>query len=290
MGESSDCIGKKKLSKQNKSLIDLFSFVMNKPSSSQLMSDQEISIERRIELLRTFEAFRSLEESALNELATMLTEKRTRPQEPVFRKGDVGREFYIIAEGEVRVHDGNHVITRLHEGDVFGEYALIDQNKRSASVTTEKPCLFLVLNSNGLMPFMMNNPGLLVGILLTQVRRMREMNDLEDKLSKSYLKISKQKQEIEEQHQSIKEQKNQLEEQNAQLIELNENKKKLVSILIHGLKNPLTSAMMMSDLIAQLKTGDKELAEYNQILKQSLLRMDEVFNSIIAGNQKEELS
>lgn len=254
------------------------------------MSDQEISLQRRIELLKTFEAFRSLDESALQKLAEMLTEKHTRPQEPVFRKGDVGREFYIIAEGEVRVHDGNHVITRLSEGEVFGEYALIDQNKRSASVTTEKPCLLLVLNSNGLMPFMMDHPGLLVGILVTQVRRMREMNELEDKLSKSYLKISKQKQEIEAQHNAIKEQKKQLEEQNAQLLELNENKKKLVSILIHGLKNPLTSAMMMSDLMAQLKPGDKELNEYNQILKQSLIRMDEVFNNIIAGNQKEEMS
>jgi CRP-like cAMP-binding protein len=254
------------------------------------MSDQEISIEKRIALLRTFEVFRSLNESALQELAGKLTEKRTRPQEPVFRKGDIGRECYIIAEGEVRVHDGNHVITRLGEGEVFGEYALIDQNKRSASVTTEKPCLLLVLNNNGLMPFMMDHPGLLVGILITQVRRMREMNELEDKLSKSYLKISKQKQEIEAQHNAIKEQKKQLEEQNVQLIELNENKKKLVSILIHGLKNPLTSAMMMSDLIAQLHPGDKELKEYNQILKQSLMRMDEVFNNIITGNQKEEIS
>lgn len=254
------------------------------------MSDQEISIEKRIALLRTFEVFRSLNESALQELAGKLTEKRTRPQEPVFRKGDIGRECYIIAEGEVRVHDGNHVITRLGEGEVFGEYALIDQNKRSASVTTEKPCLLLVLNNNGLMPFMMDHPGLPVGILITQVRRMREMNELEDKLSKSYLKISKQKQEIEAQHNAIKEQKKQLEEQNVQLIELNENKKKLVSILIHGLKNPLTSAMMMSDLIAQLHPGDKELKEYNQILKQSLMRMDEVFNNIITGNQKEEIS
>jgi len=254
------------------------------------MSDQEISIERRIQYLKNFNVFSSLSYTALNELACLLTERQTRAQETIFKKGDEGKELYILVEGEVRIHDGNHVIARIKEGEVFGEYAMIDQEKRSASVTTEKPCLLLCLSSVNLIPFMLKNPELLVGMLLTQIRRMRDMNELEDKLSKSYLKISKQKEEIENQNKAILEQKKLLQLQNDRLTELNEYKRKLMSVLIHGLKNPLTSAMMMTDLIGQSTRQNDELSEYAQILKQSLIRMDDVFNGVIAGNQKEELN
>jgi len=253
------------------------------------MMDSDIPIEKRLQILAKIAVFSSLKPSALAELAGLLAEKKTRSQEAVFRKGDEGHELFILVEGEVRVHDGNHVIARLHEGDVFGEYALIDMEKRSASVTTEKPCLFLVLSREKLIPFMSGNPELLVGLLHTQVKRMRDMNELEDKLSKSYLKISKQKQEIEAQNEAIRAQKNQLEQQNASLVEMNEYKRQLMSVLIHGLKNPLTSAMMMTDLLAQPKLNQADQAEYVAVLKQSLKRMDEVFNSIIAGNQKEAM-
>jgi CRP-like cAMP-binding protein len=253
------------------------------------MKDSEISLEARVEILKKVQVFAELESVALKDLAAMLTERKTRAQEPVFKKGDEGFEMFILVEGEVRVHDGNHVITRLDSGDVFGEYALIDEERRSASVTTERPCSLLQLSREDFVPFMHKNPQLLLGMLQTQVKRMRDMNELEDKLSKSYLKISKQKEEIEIQNAAIKEQKQLVETQNAQLRELNDYKKQLMSVLIHGMKNPLTSAMMMTDMLSQQADLTKDSLQYIDILKQSMLRIDEVFNQIIRSNQKEEL-
>ena len=115
------------------------------------------------------------------------------------------------------------------------------------------------------------------------------MNELEDKLSKSYVNISKMKQELEVQHQAVQEQKQQLLEQHKQLIELNEYKRKTTSILIHGLKNPMTSALTMADMIENLSIKNSEVTEYAQILSQSLLRMDEVLNQLIITNEKKEL-
>ncbi len=252
------------------------------------MSEKLILKENRIELLKKIPVFTSLSSEALDELAENLVEVKTRAQEPLFKKGDLGDQMFILVEGEVRVHDGNHLIVRLTDGDIFGEFALIDQEKRSASVTTEKPCVLLQLSRKALVPFMTKYPELMLGMLHAQIRRMREMNDLKEKLAKSYLKISKQKEEIEKQNDSIKEKSLIVETQNIELRQLNEQKRQLMSVLIHGLKNPLTSAMMMTDLLVQNIPDKQDVQEYIDVLKNSMQRMDSVFNDIIRNNQREE--
>lgn len=250
----------------------------------------EISSMAKIEFLKNINIFSTLNENAIDELGMLVNEIRTRAQEVIVKKDDPGQDVFIIYEGEVRVHDGNHVIARLHSGELFGEFSMIDNEKRSASVTAEKPCVLLCIRRIDLLPFMAKYPEFVWSMLHSQVKRMRDMNVLEDKLAKSFLKISKQKQEIEAQNNAITQQKRMLEEQNLQLAALSENKRKLVSVLIHGLKNPLTSAMMTSEMLEQYTENTIEAKEVYYLLKQSLLRMDEVFNQIIQSNQKNEAS
>ncbi len=252
------------------------------------MAEVSIGFDRRIEILRNIPVFSNLDAEALGELASLLDEHSARSQEPLFKKGEAGEKMYILVEGEVRVHDGNHVIARLSSGEVFGEYALIDQENRSASVTMEKAGKLLILSRNALRPFITKHPELLLGLLQSQVKRMRDMNVLEEKLSKSYLKITKQKQEIEQQNDAIKLQKATLEQQNLELASLNNQRKQLLSVMIHGVKNPMTSALMMLGMLEQQMDSKAEQAEYLSVLKQSLLRMDKVIGDLIVANQSEQ--
>lgn len=252
------------------------------------MDEMLIETTKRTELLSKISVFNALSTKALTELASLLKEHKTRAQELLFKKGDQGENMYILAEGEVRVHDGNHVIARLKAGEVFGEYALFDTESRSASVTTESQCIVLVLDRSALMTFLKDYPELLMGMLQLQIKRMRDMNDLEEKLSKSYLKISKQKQEIESQHEAIKEQKAQLEIQNESLEELNNQKKQLLSVIIHGLKNPMTSVKSMAEMIDSYHDLHAEVKEYASILLHAVGRMDLVINDLIRTNQANE--
>lgn len=252
------------------------------------MAEVSIGYYRRIEILSNITVFSNLDAEALSELASLLDEHTARSQEPLFKKGEAGEKMYILVEGEVRVHDGNHVIARLSSGEVFGEYALIDQENRSASVTMEKAGKLLILSRHSLGPFITKHPELLLGLLQSQVKRMRDMNVLEEKLSKSYLKISRQKQEIEQQNDAIKQQKATLEQQNLELASLNNQRKQLLSIMIHGVKNPMTSALMMLGMLEQQMDNKAEQAEYLSVLKQSLLRMDKVTGELIRANQSEQ--
>lgn len=251
------------------------------------MIEKPVEIENRVKLLKQVPVFSMLEEKGLRVLATLLEERKTRAQEALFKKGDPGESMYILAEGEVRVHDGNHLIARLKAGEVFGEYALLDTESRSASVTTEKVSRVLMLKREALMRFLSQFPEILLSMLQLQIRRMRDMNELEEKLSKSYLKITKQKQEIEGQHGAIISQKSQLELQNKNLQELNAQKKQLLSVIIHGLKNPMTSVQTMAELLDEYKQWGSDEREYLEILKKSLARMNLVITDLIQSNQDE---
>jgi CRP-like cAMP-binding protein len=59
------------------------------------------------------------------------------PGEIIVRKGEIGRELYMIRAGEVEVFDPSAAggpISKLGPRDVFGERALLVDTKRSASV------------------------------------------------------------------------------------------------------------------------------------------------------------
>ncbi len=61
--------------------------------------------------------------------------------------------MFIIAEGQVKVHDGTHILTRLNAGEVFWRIRLIDAEKRSASVTAaEHTILYRIDQEDFLCP------------------------------------------------------------------------------------------------------------------------------------------
>jgi len=243
------------------------------------------TVEEKISFLRQVSIFSETGNDLLSSIASVLYGIKVKRQQTIFRKGDPGDAMYIITSGLVRIHDGNHVLSRLSVNDVFGEYALIDDGARSATVTAEEDSYLLCLSRTDFEGLLAKDPGLSKGILKVLISRMRDMNELEEKLAKSYIKIQKQKQSIEEQNQSINDTKQKLEEQNFELLNLNEEKNHLLSVVVHGLKNPLTSSLSMIDLV--LNDPDnvcEEHREYGEIIRNSLLRMNKMINQVLDIN------
>jgi len=236
----------------------------------------------KFDFLQKIPIFAAAEDAVLKELAASLVETEVMKGSKIIGKGEEGDAVFIIASGKVRVHDGNHVLARLVAGQIFGEYALIDQRTRSASVTAEEQCLLLRLDYRDFYRIAAGNPSILRGVLLALIQRMRDMNELEEKLSKSYLKIQRQKDLIEKQNESISQQKLQLEQQNFDLTKLNEEKNHLISTVIHQIKNPLTSGLCMAEMLESREEHvDETEREGLEIIRNSLKRINNMVNEIL---------
>jgi NADH dehydrogenase len=71
------------------------------------------------------------------------------PGELIVRKGQVGREFYIILEGDVEVvGDEGLVVATLGKREVFGEKALLEDTLRTATVRA-RGCVDVLVMSRG---------------------------------------------------------------------------------------------------------------------------------------------
>jgi signal transduction histidine kinase len=244
--------------------------------------EADLALSDRISILRKVEIFSETAVDILTEIAGYLTEVKIKQGQNIFRKGDEGDAMFIIKAGCVRVHDGSHVLSRLKSGQVFGEFALFDNELRSASVTAEENTLLFKLEQNHFFRAMANDAEVTKGVLRNVLKRIREMNELEGKLAKSYLSIQKQKNEIEEQNRNILEKKNELEATNKQLVKLNEEKNQLISVVSHGLRNPLTSSLCVVDLLEhESENLTQEQKEYFQLIHNSLRRMNSLINQTL---------
>jgi CRP-like cAMP-binding protein len=64
------------------------------------------------------------------------------------REGDFGHEFFVIIDGTAEVLRGGEPIAELGPGEFFGEMALIEDDRRNATVRALSPMKLLVMTRN----------------------------------------------------------------------------------------------------------------------------------------------
>ncbi|MFL5971010.1 MAG: MFS transporter [Gaiellaceae bacterium] len=90
--------------------------------------------ERQLALLRGIELFAPLPQPTQESLAQVLRPVRLASGEELFRQGDVGDRFYIVADGEVEIVIDGHVVRETGPSGYFGEIALLRDVPRTATV------------------------------------------------------------------------------------------------------------------------------------------------------------
>ena len=151
----------------------------------------ELSKDILISFLSSVRFFSDLRLDSLAKLADHIELRSYRKGEQIISKGDEGSSMYIIYEGHVKVHDEKHLFGTLTKSDCFGEYALIDNERRSASVSALERTKVFEFNREQFLDLMTNDNGFSHGVLSVLIKRHRELDSTQEQLasSKSDLEI-----------------------------------------------------------------------------------------------------
>ena len=134
------------------------------------------------QLLSRVPAFSTLAEDDLMRVAEVAVPRRFDGGEVVFREGDESDTCYIVRSGRaraVREHSDGRTITlsNFGPGDIFGELAMFDDERRSATVETLEETEVIAILGGDMRRLLREHPDIAVKLLAALGRRLRETNE-----------------------------------------------------------------------------------------------------------------
>jgi CRP/FNR family transcriptional regulator len=135
-----------------------------------------------VELLGRVPVFSTLEHSDLERIAQMALPRQFEPGQAVFREGDQSDTCYVVRQGHaraVRSHGDGRTITlaTFGPGDIFGELAMFEDERRSATVEALEPTSVIAVLGPDMRRLMNEHPQIAARLVIALGRRLREMNE-----------------------------------------------------------------------------------------------------------------
>jgi len=127
----------------------------------------------KVIILKTVSIFAETPDEILAEVASLLAEVEVPAHTTILHKGEMGSCMYIIVDGRVRVHDGDHTLAFLGDRDIFGELAVLDPEARSASVTALEDTRLFRLDQEAFYELMADRIEVVRGIIRVLCQRVR---------------------------------------------------------------------------------------------------------------------
>jgi CRP-like cAMP-binding protein len=148
------------------------------------MSHMSVSArsEDTVALLRRVPVFSTLGEDDLGRVADVAVPRRFAAAEVVFREGDESNTCYIVRSGKaraIRAHTDGRSITLANfgPGDIFGELAMFDNERRSATIETLAVTEVIAILGGDMRRLMREHPEIAVKLIAALAQRLRDTNE-----------------------------------------------------------------------------------------------------------------
>lgn len=226
-----------------------------------------------LKFLGNVSLFANADDSVLSKLAQKIVSEKYEAGKTVIQKGDIGQTMYIIFSGNLKVHDGEHTVASLKQGDFFGELSLLDREPRSMSVTALEETILGSLDRNDFYEVLREFPEMTKDIIAVLNRRLRNQNDVLIKEFKSREEqltelVKIRTKELEEKNHQLELTLDKLTRSQQQLIQSEKlaSLGQLIAGIAHEIQNPLNFvnnfAVLSADLVKEVvQETDADLRE-----------------------------
>lgn len=126
------------------------------------------------DLLADVPMFSGLNARQLKAVSRLADEIERPPGSVLAQEGELGREFFLILEGEAGVYHGKRKVASLGPGRFFGEISLIDRGPRTATVKAETSLRALDIGVREFSSLLDSIPGMSRRIMINLCARLRE--------------------------------------------------------------------------------------------------------------------
>lgn len=119
--------------------------------------------------------FRGCTTQQLQQVARLTDEVQRSAGWVLMVEEEVGHECFVIVEGEAVVLIEGVQVARLGPGDIVGEMALLDRDRRSATVIAATPMRALVMTLQQFDAITDKCPSVAMAVMGTLAQRLREV-------------------------------------------------------------------------------------------------------------------
>jgi CRP/FNR family transcriptional regulator, cyclic AMP receptor protein len=93
----------------------------------------------------------------------------------LFQEGDPGEHTYVIKSGKVELKHGDTILETIEEGAIFGEMALLDGEKRSATAIAVTDCQLVPIDQRRFRFLVQQTPFFAQHVMKVMAARLRRL-------------------------------------------------------------------------------------------------------------------
>jgi CRP/FNR family cyclic AMP-dependent transcriptional regulator len=127
----------------------------------------------KVIFLQDIDIFESTTTENLAHIATITEEIEFNKDKIVFKEGEFSDALYLVIDGQVRLERENKLVMIAKGKDVFGTWALFDDEPRVVTATTLEDTHLLKIDKEDFFDLLADHVQITQGILKTMTKRLR---------------------------------------------------------------------------------------------------------------------
>ena len=129
----------------------------------------------KVIFLQDIDIFEFTSTEDLAHIAAITDEVQFQAGETLFKEGDISDAMYMVIEGKVRLTRGDQEVMVAAKKDVFGTWALFDDEPRVVAATTLDNSLLLQIDKEDFIDLLADHVAITQSVLKTMVKRLRNL-------------------------------------------------------------------------------------------------------------------